>query len=64
LLEISEITFADSRQAFRSVVHAKSHGIIRGELEVLHGTEGERLPGSEADLTQDGPVFSACRKRP
>lgn len=34
LLEISEITFADSRHAFRSV-HAKAHGIIEGELEVL-----------------------------
>src|SRR6202000_1128599 len=98
LLEISEITFADSGRAFRSV-HAKSHGIIEGELEVLHdlpaelaqglfskatrlpvilrlstiagdiledsvsipraiaikviGTEGDRLPGSETDRTQD-----------
>lgn len=109
LLQISEITFADSGHAFRSV-HAKSHGIIEGEIEVLPGlapelaqglfskatklpvilrlstiagdvlddsvsipraiaikvigTDGERLPGSEADATQDflmadGPVFSA-----
>jgi len=34
LLNISEVTFADSRHAFRSV-HAKSHGIVKGELEVL-----------------------------
>lgn len=34
LLGISEVTFADSRHALRSV-HAKSHGIILGELEVL-----------------------------
>jgi hypothetical protein len=34
LLSISAVTFADSRHAFRSV-HAKSHGIIKGELEVL-----------------------------
>jgi hypothetical protein len=109
LLEISEITFADSRHAFRSV-HAKSHGIIEGEMQILPGlapelaqglfskvaklpvilrlstiagdvlddsisipraiaikvigADGERLPGSEADITQDflmadGPAFSA-----
>jgi hypothetical protein len=109
LLEISEITFADSRHAFRSV-HAKSHGIIEGEMQILPGlapelaqglfskvaklpvilrlstiagdvlddsisipraiaikvigANGERLPGSEADITQDflmadGPAFSA-----
>jgi hypothetical protein len=109
LLQISDVTFADSRHAFRSV-HAKSHGIVEGELEVLPdlppelaqglfskparypvvmrlstipgdvleddvsvpravavkviGVEGERLPGSENDQTQDfvmadGPAFSA-----
>jgi hypothetical protein len=109
LLKISEVTFADSGHAFRSV-HAKSHGIIEGEIEILPGlapelaqglfskaanlsvilrlstiagdvlddsisipraialkvigAEGKRLPGSEADTTQDflmadGPAFSA-----
>lgn len=109
LLEISEITFADSGHAYRSV-HAKSHGIIEGEIGILPdlgpelgqglfakaaklsvimrlstiagdvledsvsipraiaikviGTIGARLPGSDADSTQDflmadGPAFSA-----
>jgi hypothetical protein len=109
LLKIAGIVFEDSGHAFRSV-HAKSHGIIEGELEVLSGldpelaqglfakvskfpvivrlstiagdiledsvsiprgiaikvigVEGDRLPGSEADRTQDflmadGPVFAA-----
>jgi hypothetical protein len=34
LLEISDITFKDSGQALRSV-HAKSHGLLRGQLTVL-----------------------------
>src|SRR3978361_1828939 len=44
LLEISEITFADSRHAFRSV-HAKSHGIIEGEMEILPGLAPELAQG-------------------
>lgn len=106
---ISEATFKDTGHAIRAV-HAKSHGILEGELEVapdLHGVlaqglfarpgrypvvlrfstipgdilddavsvprglaikvigvEGERLPGSEGDVTQDfvlvdGPAFNA-----
>lgn len=109
LTRISEITFADSGHATRSV-HAKSHGIVQGELEILDGlpatlaqglfahagrypvvmrfstipgdvlddnitvpravavkivgVPGERLPGSENDVTQDflmadGPAFAA-----
>ena len=109
LLKISHKTHADSGQALRSV-HAKSHGILRGELEVLPGlpeslaqglfadiasypviirfsttpgdvlddkvstprgmaiklvgVKGDRLPGSEGDVTQDfvlvnGPAFNA-----
>ena len=34
LLDIGDTTFADSGQALRSV-HAKSHGLLRGELRVL-----------------------------
>ena len=34
LLEISDTTHADTGQALRSV-HAKSHGLLRGELRVL-----------------------------
>ncbi|MEQ1686077.1 MAG: catalase family protein [Burkholderiaceae bacterium] len=34
LLDISDITFKDSGQGLRSV-HAKSHGLLRGELQVL-----------------------------
>jgi hypothetical protein len=43
LLRISDVVFADSRHAFRSV-HAKSHGIIEGELEIL--------PNLATDLAQ------------
>ena len=106
---INETTFKDGGHAIRSV-HAKSHGLLEGELTIdadLHpslaqglfarparypvvlrfstipgdilddsissprglavkiiGVEGERLPGTEADVTQDfvlvnGPAFSA-----
>jgi hypothetical protein len=106
---INEKTFADGGHAIRSV-HAKSHGILQGCLEVtsglpadlaqglfakparypvvmrfstipgdilddsvsvprglaikIVGVEGERLEGSEADVTQDfllinGPAFGA-----
>lgn len=34
LLDISDVTFKDSGQGLRSV-HAKSHGLLRGELRVL-----------------------------
>ncbi|MEO6117769.1 MAG: catalase family protein [Methylotenera sp.] len=107
LHSISETTFKDSGHTTRSV-HAKSHGLLRGELTVLEGlppvlaqgifakvgswpvvmrfstvpgdmlddsvstprglaikvvgVEGERLQGSESDVTQDfvlvnGPAF-------
>jgi hypothetical protein len=107
--KISEITFKDGGHAIRSV-HAKSHGVLKGEIEVLAdlppelaqglfakpgrypvvmrlsttpgdilddsvtaprglaikviGVEGERLPGSEGNATQDfvlvnGKTFSA-----
>jgi hypothetical protein len=106
---ISETTYADSGHATRSV-HAKSHGLLRGELTVIDGlpaayaqgmfaragswpvvmrlsttpgdvlddkvstprgialkvigVEGERVEGSEGDVTQDfvlvnGPAFLA-----
>jgi hypothetical protein len=106
---INEKTFADGGHAIRSV-HAKSHGILQGDLEVgtdlpdvlaqglfakrgrypvvmrfstipgdilddsvsvprglaikIIGVEGERLEGSEGDVTQDfllinGPAFGA-----
>ena len=106
---ILETTWADYGHSVRSV-HAKSHGLLQGELQVLDGlpdslaqgvfarpsafpvvlrfstnpgdilddtvsaprglaikligVEGERLPGSEADTTQDfvmvnGPAFVA-----
>ena len=109
LRHIAEIVQRDTGHAWRSV-HAKGHGIVFGELEVLPGlpaalaqgafavpgrrpvvmrfstspgdllpdsvstprglaikivgVEGERLPGTESDVTQDflmvnGPVFSA-----
>jgi hypothetical protein len=109
LRKISEITYKDHGHADRSV-HAKSHGLLQGELEVtardhaalaqglfakpgryplvmrfstipgdhlddavstprglaikIYGVEGERLPGSEQDTTQDflmvnGPAFAA-----
>lgn len=107
--KINETTFHDGGHAIRAV-HAKSHGIVEGELEVaadLHpflaqglfakpgrypvvmrfstipgdilddsvstprglaikviGVDGERLPGSEGDVTQDfvlvnGPAFNS-----
>ncbi len=107
--KISQTTFEHSGHAIRSV-HAKAHGVVHGELQVLDhlpaelaqglfskpgtypvamrfstlpgdilddsvstprglavkvmGVEGARLPGSEADSTQDfvmvnGPAFSA-----
>ena len=107
LRKIAEKTYEDSGHAIRSV-HAKTHGVLHGELRVLPGlpeelaqglfastathpvllrfstspgdiiddristprgmaikvmaTEGLRLPGSEADTTQDfllvdGPAF-------
>jgi hypothetical protein len=107
--KIQQTVFADTRHAYRGV-HAKSHGILRGELHVLPnlppllaqgvftrcrtypivmrlstvpgdilddaistprgvaikviGVEGERLPSSESDVTQDfimvnGPAFGA-----
>ncbi len=109
LLKISETVYEDSGHARRSV-HAKSHGLLHGELSVLDGlppqlaqglfaaprtypvvmrlstpsgdmlddsvslprglavkvlgVEGERLPGSEGDTTQDfvmvnAPAFQA-----
>src|SRR6201996_1890296 len=109
LRSISEQTLADGGHALRSV-HAKAHGVLRGELEVsgslpeylaqglfakfsrypvvmrfstipgdilddsvstpralaikVIGGEGERLEGSEGDVTQDfvlnnGPAFGA-----
>ncbi len=109
MLSISETTYKDGGHGLRSV-HAKSHGLLRGELRVpdglppvlaqgvaaqpgaypvvirlsttpgdilddsvsapravalkIVGIEGERLPGSEGDATQDfvmanGPVFTA-----
>lgn len=109
LRSISETTYKDSGHGFRSV-HAKGHGLLRGELEVaaglpptlaqglfaksgrypvvmrfsttpgdilddsvstprglavkIIGVDGERLPGSENDTTQDfvlvnGPAFGA-----
>ena len=109
LRKISETTFKDGGHAIRSV-HAKSHGLIEGELEVadglspllaqglfgkagrypvvmrfstipgdilgdsvsvprglaikIIGVDGERLPGSEGDVTQDfvlvnGPAFNS-----
>lgn len=108
--KISEITLKDGGRPLRSV-HAKSHGLLRGELRVLDnlpdalaqgafaepgatypvvmrlsttpgdllddsvstprglalkliGVTGERLPGSEGEVTQDfvlvnGPAFTA-----
>jgi len=109
LRSISEQTLADGGHALRSV-HAKAHGVLRGELEVsgslpeylaqglfakpgrypvvmrfstipgdilddsvstprglaikIVGVEGDRLEGSESDVTQDlvlvnGPAFGA-----
>jgi hypothetical protein len=106
---ISETTYKDSGHALRSV-HAKSHGLLHAELEVIDGlpdplaqglfakpdryavlmrfstipgdvlddsvsvprglgvkivgVQGDRLPGSEGDATQDfllvnGPAFAA-----
>lgn len=110
---ISEKTFADGGHAIRSV-HAKSHGILQGDLEVdadlsddlaqglfakcgrypvvmrfstisgdilddsvstprglaikVIGVKGERLEGSEGDVTQDfvlinGPAFGASNPK-
>jgi hypothetical protein len=107
LRQISETTYKDSGEALRSV-HAKSHGVLKGQLEIpadlppmlrqglfgkpgryavamrlsttpgdllddkistprglglkVLGVEGERLPGSEGQTTQDfvlvnGPAF-------
>ncbi len=109
MVQISRTTFEHSGHATRSV-HAKAHGVLRGEMQVLDklapelaqglfatpgtypvamrfstlpgdilddsvstprglalkviGVQGARLPGSEADTTQDfimvnGPAFSA-----
>ena len=109
LRHIAEKTFEDTGHALRAV-HAKNHGMVRGEMQVLDGlppqlaqglfakpgtypvvmristspgdilddristprglglkiigVEGERLPGSEGDATQDfvmvnGPAFLA-----
>ncbi|MBV9748663.1 MAG: hypothetical protein JO157_07605 [Acetobacteraceae bacterium] len=109
MLSISETTFKDGGHGLHSV-HAKSHGLLRGELRVpdglppvlaqgvaaqpssypviirlstapgdilddsvsapramalkIVGVEGERLPGTEGDATQDfvmanGPAFTA-----
>src|SRR5450830_1742949 len=44
LTKISEITFKDSGHATRSV-HAKSHGLLRGELRVLDGLPPELAQG-------------------
>lgn len=111
LRKISEIVQKDEGHAYRSV-HAKGHGLLRAELEVLAGlpavlaqgafktagrfpvvmrfsttpgdllddavstprglaikivgVEGERLPGTEGEVTQDflmvnGPAFSAAK---
>jgi hypothetical protein len=107
--KIAEITFKDGGHAIRSV-HAKSHGVLKGQIEIVEGlppelaqglfanpglypvvmrysttpgdilddsistprglaikvmgVDGERLPGSEGDATQDfvlvnGKTFSA-----
>ena len=102
--EIAETTFADGGHAIRSV-HAKSHGLLQGEIEVLPdlppelaqgafakpgrmpvvmrystnpgdilddkvstprglaikliGVEGERLPNSDAEVTQDFVMVNA-----
>jgi hypothetical protein len=44
LLGISETTFKDSGHALRSV-HAKSHGLLRGELRVLPGLSNALAQG-------------------
>ena len=44
LHKIAEKTFADSGHALRSV-HAKSHGLVRGELRVLPGLPAELMQG-------------------
>lgn len=104
LLSISDVTFKDSGHATRSV-HAKSHGLLKAELEIADGlpptlaqglfaragkypifmrfstipgdsladsisvprglaikildVDGERLPGSEGDRTQDFVTVNA-----
>lgn len=45
------VVFADSRHAVRSV-HAKSHGILKGELEVLPGLPAELAQGLFAKPAQ------------
>jgi hypothetical protein len=44
LRKISEITFKDSGVAMRSV-HAKSHGILKGELQILDGLPPQLAQG-------------------
>ena len=44
LHKIAEKTFADSGHALRDV-HAKSHGLVRGELRVLPGLPAELKQG-------------------
>ncbi len=44
LRSISEVTYEDSGHALRSV-HAKSHGILRGEMEVKNGLLPELAQG-------------------
>ncbi len=45
---INEKTFADGGHAIRSV-HAKSHGILQGHLEVMSGLSGELAQGLFAE---------------
>lgn len=49
LLSISEVTYKDSGHALRSV-HAKSHGLLRAELEVSAGLPPELAQGLFAKL--------------
>lgn len=45
--EITETTFADSGHAVRSV-HAKSHGLLQGEIDILEGLPPELAQGAFA----------------
>ena len=45
--EITETTFADSGHAVRSV-HAKSHGLLQGEIEILPDLPPELAQGAFA----------------
>ncbi|MCQ2030191.1 catalase family protein [Stutzerimonas zhaodongensis] len=45
--EITETTYADGGHAIRSV-HAKSHGLLQGEIEVLEGLPPELAQGAFA----------------